>query len=369
MPNIAYRMNEWKYTFDPVSKADWIRQITTDLKQKPFESLTSEWWEGEPRWPILHNEDMDDEVVRLPDFLFSQPPHITEQISTISSSPESVNQTILEALQFGTQSIILQVASSEKKFNPTWINDVRLDWITFQVEHNGHSATTVSSFINAFPEHTYFRVIRESSSPLLSSFMSGENTSSAVEISALRFIYRFPSQGIWTKKTINTLNTLLDDLEQWQALGFETSSFFNQCTLVLEADLDYFKQVIQTRTLHVLWQNIIHHFSNEAASSNVRYLETHIEQNKNEKPDLFLIRASMSALAASLAGTGSLCIHQSLDDSVPMFYRRINRNIQHLLDLECGMYKGVDPMSGAYSLDFHVKGWATKIWEGLNPCK
>lgn len=369
MPNIASSMKEWKYTFDPVSKADWIRQITTDLKQKPFESLINEWWEGEPKWPILHDEDMTAELVRLPDFLFNRPPQITEQISTASISPETVNKTILEALQFGAQSIILQLARTGDYFNAQWIKDVHLDWITIQIEEDTPSSASRTGLLKNLPKHVLVRILRGDSSTSLSSILQRENTSSPINISAIRFIYHFPSSGIWTEKTTATLNTLVEDLHQWENMGFETSTFFNQCILVVEADPDYFKQIIQTRTLHVLWQNINHHFSKEGASSNDRYMETHVEHKKNEKPDLFLIRASMSALAASLAGTGSLCIHQSMDDSVPMFYRRINRNIQHLLELECGMYKGTDPMSGAYTIDFHIKRWVAKIWDGLNPGK
>lgn len=366
MPNIAHIMKDWEYTFDPVSKAEWIRQITSDLKQKPIESLVTEWWEGEPRWPVLHSEDMEIEVVRLPDFLFNQPPQITEKISATTSSPEAVNQTILEALQFGTQSIILQIEASVENFNTQWIKDVRLDWITFQVEHVGISATQMRASLKIFPSAAFFRMMRGDQSKPLSSILSVENRTSETDIAVLRFIYLFPSEGIWTEKVITTLNALIDDLQQWEAVGFETSTFFNQCILIIEADQDYFKQIIQTRALHVLWQNLCHYFSNEAIPSTNGYMETHIEQKKNENPDLFLIRASMSALAASLSGTGSICIQPSLEDNTPLFYRRINRNIHHLLELESGMYKGVDPLSGAYSMDFHIKRWTTRIWDGLN---
>ena len=359
-------MKDWEYTFDPVSKAEWIRQVTSDLKQKPVESLTGEWWEGEPRWPLLHAEDMDDEVVRLPDFLFNTPPQITEQISAASSSPESVHQTILEALQFGTQSVILQVTSREGIFNPEWIKDVHLDWITFQIEYVGNIAASQSSFINSIPKHTFYRVVRGRFAKPLSSILFGEKPTARIDITAFRFVYYFPSDGNWTEKTTATLNALLDDLQQWKANGFETSTFFNQCILAIVADQDFFKQIIQTRTLHVLWQNLSQYYSKDALSVNSQYLETHIVQKNEEKPDLFLVRASMSALASSLSGTGALCIHQSMEDTTPLFYQRINRNIHHLLELESGMYKGIDPLSGAYSIDFHLKRWATSIWNNLS---
>ncbi len=358
-------MKDWEYTFDPVSKAEWIRQITSDLKQKPIEALMGEWWKGESRWPLLHAEDMDDERVRLPDFLFNKPPQITEHISVAGASPKAINQAILTALQFGTQSIILQVPATEEIFKPDWIKDVHLDWIIFQIVQDELSEAPLTSFIESLPEHSLYRVLRGPSAKPLSTILRGSKPNALIGINAYRFVYNFPSIGNWIEKSTITLNALIDDLHQWNAKGFETSAFFKQCILAVEADQDFFKQIIQTRSLHVLWQNLNQHYSETAMVSNDRYLETHIEQKNKEKPDLFLVRASMSALAASLAGTGSLCIHQSKEDTAPLFYHRINRNIHHLLELESGMYKGIDPLSGAYSIDFHLKHWATSVWSHL----
>ncbi len=366
IPNIAHYMKDWEYTFEPVSKAEWIRQITSDLKQKPLESLSGEWWEGEPGWPVLHTEDMTDEMVRLPDFLFNHPPPIIEQISVAFNSPEAINTSILEALQFGAQSVILQLTSTEEHFNTQWIRDVRLDWITFQIEKEPYTAAPGIAFIKNLPEQISIRIKRGDSSRPLSSNLQSKNTSSPPDISSLRFIYHFQSTGNWIEKTTATFNTLIADLQEWNANGFETSAFFSQCTLTLEADQDYFKQIIQTRSLHVLWQNLNMYYCKDVQLVDGRYLETHIGQKKDEKPDLFLVRASMSALAASLAGAGAVCIHHSIEESTPLFYQRINRNIHHLLELESGMYKGTDPLAGAFSMDFHIKRWVTRIWDGLN---
>ena len=366
IPNIANDMKDWEYTFDPVSKADWIRQITTDLKQKPLESLSGEWWEGEPIRPVIHMEDMSEEVVRLPDFLFNQPPQIIEQITVAFISPEAVNTSILEALQFGAQSIILQLSPSEEHFNTQWIKDVRLDWITFQIEKEPYTAAPGIAFIKNLPEQVFIRIKRGDSSNPLSSNLQSENTSSRLDISSLRFIYHFQSTGNWIEKTTATLNKLITDLQEWNANGFETSAFFKQCTLTLEADQDYFKQIIQTRSLHVLWQNLNSYYGTDAQLVDGRYLETHIGQKKDEKPDLFLVRASMSAMAASIAGAGAVCIHHSVEESTPRFYKRINRNIHHLLELESDMYKGLDPLAGAFSMDYTIIRWVTRIWDRLN---
>ena len=74
----------------------------------------------------------------------------------------------------------------------------------------------------------------------------------------------------------------------------------------------------------------------------------------------------MAGLAASLAGTPSMCIHNLNGSNIEAFYARTNRNIHHLLNMESNMYQGIDPLAGAYTIDQYTMAWTKKIWEGLN---
>ena len=50
----------------------------------------------------------------------------------------------------------------------------------------------------------------------------------------------------------------------------------------------------------------------------------------------------------------------------PEFYERIHRNIHYLLQLESDMYKGVDPLAGAYAIDLYTRSWAQNIWDTIS---
>jgi methylmalonyl-CoA mutase N-terminal domain/subunit len=154
-------------------------------------------------------------------------------------------------------------------------------------------------------------------------------------------------------------------LSQWTTSGLDNALFFKNCVLSFQTDSDYIKQLIQTRVLHLLWQNLKQWHLPETAPSDQMYLESHIEQSSNEKPEHFLIRASMSGLAASLSGSHVVCIHHSDSKDTPEFYRRITRNIHHLLHLESMMYKNTDPLSGAYVIDHYTRRWTQGIWDRL----
>jgi len=357
-------MKEWQYTFEPVSKAEWIRQVETDLRQKPVESLQSAWWPGETLIPLIHPEDTDDGMVRLPDELFKSPPRLTEWIKTGSLAPDSINQKIIGSLGQGAQAIILEQGPAGEIFNPDWLKDVFREMISISIQPTITNADELNSCLLLGLDNVRIRIDRKEGTLPLSALI-GRKAAANPNINSLQLVYRFPSSGIWNEEVASTFNQLIKDLGHWTDAGMDIDAFFNQCLLQLEADTSYFKQIIQTRVLHLLWQNLRSIYSINPNTGEGSYLECHIEPNELELPDRFLIRASMSGLAASVSGTHSLCIHHSALPGNPGLYQRINRNIHHLLSLESGMYKGKDPLAGAYAIDFHAMKWTRHIWDNL----
>jgi hypothetical protein len=357
-------MKAWEYHFDPVSKTDWIKQIEKDLKQKPFSSLQGEWWPGEELFPVVHQDDMSGGPVRLPDSFFSQPPFITEYINASGFSATNINQKILHALKQDTQSMILRLHLSQDIAFKKIFKDVIRDIISISIEPGNPGPKELARFFNMGEEDIYVRLLRNENAPALTQILDTFSTSQQY-LDKLRLVYYFPSTGNWSQQTAMMLKYILNDLALWNSSGRQSESFFRQAIIVLQADHLYFKHIIQTRVLHLLWQNLKRLYAPGTSKPQRTYLECHIEQNKNEQPDHFLIRASMSALAASLSGTHSLCIHQSGRPDSAVFYQRIIRNIHHLLQLESNMAKGVDPLSGSYPIDLHSVRITQKIWDRI----
>lgn len=357
-------MKEWHYNFNPVSKEEWIRQIAADLRQKPLESLQSEWWPGEPLVPLVAAEDSSSQFVCLPAALFTQAPVIAECIAVGNVAPEIINHIILEALKQGVQYIILQTPSSTSQVDGAWLKGVHREMIEVAIEPAIYNSGSISPAIEDEPG-TLTRIARNDSSIPMSELIKASGTEHA-RLDAFRFIYHFPSSGVWDKATAKTFSTLIEDLKQWMANGFDPGAFFRKSIITIQADQSYFKHIIQTRVLHLLWNNLKDHYASVAGISHNHYLECHIEPLENETPDQFLIRASMSALAASLCGSKVICIHPAALVGNHEFYERIHRNIHHLLHLESNMYKGVDPLAGAYAIDMYTHTWTQKIWEALS---
>src|SRR5688572_26537260 len=127
-------MDEWKYTFDPVSKNEWIKQIEKDLKQASVESLQREWWPGESVFPLHHKEDIK-EIVSLPDDFFINPPLIIEWVKTVQDTDE-MRKKLMQALKYGAQSIIFEFDYNNKPDLDYLLKDVLTEMLELSVQIN-----------------------------------------------------------------------------------------------------------------------------------------------------------------------------------------------------------------------------------------
>ncbi|HZV71684.1 MAG TPA: methylmalonyl-CoA mutase family protein [Saprospiraceae bacterium] len=356
-------MPDWTYTFDRISKATWLKQIEADLWPKEIVSIQSEWWPGEIMNPTLHEEDHP-VLIRLPDVLFEQAPRIMEWINTSADDAKNVNQMILDALGYGAQSLVLNVETENKMPFRLWLDGVFTDMIEVNVSLDHESPEIIHAVREIIPKSALVRLNRNYIDQPSSVFFEALDGSMDENAKSYRFIYTIPSTGQWTKQTAEIFQLIKDDLQYWTSQGFNHMDYLENCILVLSSDTQYLKQLIQTRVLHIAWHNLWKHFTKKQECTSL-YLECHVHPAKTGDPDHHLIRASSSALAASLTGVHTLCIHHADGKLIPSHYPRMDRNIHHLLNMESEMYRGQDPLSGSYLIDYYTHRWTSDIWNRL----
>lgn len=353
-------MQNWEYTFPPTSKESWIQQVEKDLKGKPVESLTSEWWPGEPLIPFHYSGET--EPVILPDFLFKDSPKITEEIDFNGKSIGQINRILREALQFGTQTFLVTKEDAVAEFEGLLdgIFPEMINWHFYAHEKTGELYRKV---VNLTPRTTFFRIIRTGSKDDLRSALN-QYEIDLTDIPNIKLEYQFSSDGNWIDEAAKVFQLIIKDWRQWRDIS-QTTSFADQCVLSIDLGDYYFKHLIQVRVMHLLWLNFTKkHMSQSNELSN--YLECHITPKSKETPEKYLIRASMSSLAAFLTGAYALCIHHPETSSSKDFYRRIDLNLHHLLHLESGLPSGKDPLAGAYSIDYYTRSWTQRIWDKIS---
>lgn len=365
MPNIANGMKDWQYTFEPVSRAEWLHQIEIDLKQKPIETLYAEWWPGEPLVPVIHPEDITFPPVILPTQLFTNPPSILEWIKVRGEDSSMLNASILEALRYGAQVILIDPVGPGTMQWDAWLQDVQLDLIEVQLAYSANLGTSLAELLNHTPAEMIIRIgMKQDSEPSIIDIISILR-SNQINNNSFRLVYTFPSSGVWDNSTLEVLDQIKTDLDHWMEAGLDAKDFFKICILSTEADPMYFKQIVQARTLQLLWLNFKKHYLNVQLALEGGNIECHIHPHSSEEPSRFLIRASMSGLAASMCGIQVLAVHHMTDGDVPAYFARINRNIHHLLHLESNMYKGTDPLAGTYAFDLYTHSWTQRVWKQL----
>jgi hypothetical protein len=351
-------MQKWEYTFPPTSKEEWIQQVTRDLKGKSIDSLSGEWWPGEPIVPMHHASDSSPGQISLPDSLFTSPPRILESLLLDGQGVEQLNQSMLDALQFGAQDFLIQKSNLEQVATEKLLEGIHLDMINLIIINHPDAFQLFEHIYNINPKHCFLRFQRTETSTDLKTSLEPYKINPG-QYDQLQFEYRISSEGNWIEEVTKVFMHILEDQKQWQQIA-SSNTFFEKCKLKLEAGQDYFKQIVQNRVLHLLCLNL-------QAAHNVKevdngYLGCHIMPMNGESVERYLIRASMSSLAAFLTGVNALCVHHYDSESIPGFFKRIDRNIHHLLHLESGLPSGNDPLAGAYTIDHYTKDWTERIW-------
>ncbi|MEO6131057.1 MAG: methylmalonyl-CoA mutase family protein [Saprospiraceae bacterium] len=356
-------MSDWKYTFDTVTKDAWLKQIESDLRQGGNNSIESEWWPGEKLIPTLHAEDRQLSI-RLPDSLFQQPPRIMEWIDTSADDPKTINLKILDALNYGVQSLVLQIDPEKKMPFRLWLDSVFDNMIELSVSLDVASPEIINIVREIVPDNTLIRLKRKSNQ-LSSVYLEALQGTLEENAKSFRFVYEFPSGENWTAEASGIFQLVLNDLMYWTSQGFNQIDFLENCIILFVPDTQFARQLIQTRVLHIVWNNLWKQYTNAHGISSSPYLEIHLYPTDSADPNHSLIRSSVAALAASLTGVHSLCIYHIPGRTLPNYYSRIDRNIHHLLNMESEMYKGTDPLAGSYTLDCYTQRWTEDIWSKL----
>ncbi|MDQ3017474.1 MAG: methylmalonyl-CoA mutase family protein [Bacteroidota bacterium] len=335
-------MNEWQYKFPETTRNGWLDKASLDLRGKPLESIQTDWWPGEIRHPFHHHDDYSGEPIVLPSQLFNTAPILIEWIEVKDDNDNSINKKILGALQYGAQSIILDIRRPDVSI-ATILQSVIRDFISVSVEF----ADEVQMDSKSIPEDIIVR--------------HKEAVTNYKLHSVEKFVFDISAEGNWIQKATDLFKNILEINKRASVMSGQ--NILSQCILRYIPDCDYLKQIIQTRVLHLIWQEILSKYPSSSTSH--PYLECHIQPGTEKDPDKYLIQASASALAASQTGVHALCIHPIRQNKVPEYYLRVNRNIHHLLNMESEMYKGVDPLAGSYVIDFYARKWSNGILANL----
>ena len=370
--------------FPPVSKADWLRQITKDLKDKPLEDFVWQASEGLALSPFVHAEDFETPPVPL-----SEQPNAWEICEDVwVMDPVASNRQSMDALEGGAEALcfVLDRPLDATGFGQL-LEGIHLDFIGLHFAGAAVSANPgmvflhleqlaqergldtkalrgslaydpvpVSSVVDwryladliayAREKFPQFKVIQVSTPAPI----SGEELS-------------LPAQLAGAMRHANVYFQKLSE----RGIPVQDIAAFTQFSVPVGKN--YFLEIAQLRAFKLLYSNVLKAWGAPLqAPELVAYFKPEAYSD-----DLYtnMIRATTMAMSAVQGGVARLTVapydtqREEQATYPPAFGRRIARNVQHLLKMESAMDAVADPAAGSYYLETLTQQLAEKAWAEL----
>lgn len=164
--------------------------------------------------------------------------------------------------------------------------------------------------------------------------------------------------------------TLADGLEYVKTglkAGLAIDDFAPRLSFFWAIGMNHNMEIAKMRAGRMLWAKLIKQFNPKNEKSLV--LRTHCQTSgwslTEQDPYNNIARTAIEALAAVLGGTQSLHTN-ALDEAIALptdYSAKIARNTQIIIQKEMGITQFIDPMAGAYSIEYLTEELANEAWK------
>jgi methylmalonyl-CoA mutase len=387
--------------FPPVSKADWLRQITKDLKDKSLADLDWQAPNGLRVSPLVHADDFE-----TPPTPFSEQPNDWEICENIFVTDlQAANRQALDALEGGTESLQLDFATPPDFATLAQVLEgVYLDFVGLHFAGPGTAANpgavlgalealarqrgiecqtlrgslaydpvATSSIVDwrylaellAFAREKFpgFRVITINPTP----GPSPEGRGAAALHAPPRRETPLPSGEGPGVGSLRHANTYLSKLSERGIAPSEVAAALQFSDSVGKS---YFYEIARLRAFKLLWFNVLNAWGIPLQSPCVAVQF----QPEAYTDELYtnMVRGTTMAMSAVMGGAARLSVlpydagRETQSERSAAFSRRIARNVQHLLKMESSLHEIADPAAGSYYIERLTHQLAEQAWAAFS---
>lgn len=361
--------------FPPISKADWLQQISKDLKDKPLESLHWAAPNGLQVSPFVHLEDFG----TLPSPLSTQPNawEICEDVRV--SDPAQANRQALDALEGGAEGLCfwldepLEATGFEQLLHGIHLDFIGLHFAGAAVAQNpGFVLAHLDKLAQqrGVPTHALRGSLAYHPVPV-SKVVDWRYLADLLEFTQEKFPQMAVIQvgspapdGASLAGLLLQANLYLTKLAE---RGIPATTVASSMCFSVWVGKSYFWEIAQLRALKLLWLNVLQGWAVPLQSPSVAARFS----PDTYSDDLYtnMIRATTMAMSAVQGGVSRLTVspydagREAQATYPPAFGRRIARNVQHLLKMESSLDEVPDPAAGSFYLETLTRQLAEKAWE------
>lgn len=160
------------------------------------------------------------------------------------------------------------------------------------------------------------------------------------------------------------LSKATEYLDQMEKQGIAPSLTNKHLQFSVSIGNSYFVEIAKLRALRILWANILDAYQIEDELPPV-VAHIALDETSTDVPTN-MIKASTQTMSAAIGGANTIFVPPAdykQSDRKPDFTSRIARNVQHLLQLESGLDRVIDPASGSYYIETLTKALCEGAWK------
>jgi methylmalonyl-CoA mutase len=371
-----------KALFPPITKAEWIQQVSTDLKGKTVESLKRLTPDGFETEPFYTAEDLEN--LPLAENQLSQTTNRSLgwlNVPKVRFSTETATNTILrDQLTKGAEGLLLDLSGTgigEINWNRL-LNGLKLSDtpVWFQVDDESEMvAKALKQFLpyqlkGGILDEPIARFLRFGTNPNESWSQIAEATRLTLDSPQFRTIAVgstvFHNAGATaTQELAFTLNAVVDVYDHLTNSGLTIDQIVPKTALSISVGTSYFAEIAKIRALRILWQRLLLHYSiSDIGYPIFIHAQTSTFYDATATPYTNFLRATTEAMAAVIGGCDALTIHpyDAVFSEPDEFSSRIARNISILLKEEAHLDKTLDPSAGSYYLETLTNQLVESAW-------
>lgn len=376
-------MDETKKLFEDfprVSKAEWLNKVEKDLKGKPLDDLYWHLEEDLTVDPFAHRDDQPEALPPIDRHQRRNDWEIGEYI--IVHDVGRANREALEGLDNGVQSLGFMLyhpladgdmnrllAGIEMPYVSVNFGEfypekqplqILRQWIAL-IKERGLDRSLINGSVDFDP-------LLDWSEPPYDQLMEAVHLV-ATELPGVRIVQvngRYYHAG--PEQTSRELGYTIAKgnayLAALQERGIAPDITNRHLQMSVAMSTSYFVEIAKLRALKILWLNVLKAYG--LAEGSLPEIVGHLApETQDDNANTNLIRAATQAMSGVIGGVDRLYIlpanYAQQEEPTP-FYRRLARNVQHLLKLESHLDKVADPGAGSYYIEQLTQKLADKAW-------
>lgn len=367
--------------FPPVSKEQWLAQVTKDLKGRSIQDLYPASTEGLRVDPFAHADDFP----QLPTPLAQQDNswEICENI--LVQNPAQANAQALEALEGGAEGLCFELATPLSGAGlATLLEGIYIDFIGLHFcgpgvyENPGQVLAGLTNLAQtrSLSTHTLRGTLAYDPVAIATRlvdwrYLADLMAYAEAQFPGFRILHLDSDQA--TSGPVATLSGLLyrtnHYFQQLTARGVAASDIAAQLHFSVAVGADYFETIASIRAFKLLYLNLLAAWEAPLQPAvTAAYFQA---KAYTDTLNTNMIRATTMAMSAALAGVHRMTVspydtgREAQATHSRAFGRRIARNVQHLLKLESRLDQPIDPAAGSYYIEKRSLQLAAEVWSNF----